>query len=605
MIYALIPILFLFMLFNLCNNKIKSFIYALTIWASVLYLVTELLSFFNLINRTSLLVFWLVFNLILYLVGRKRKCKLNLSFLLDKYKIAILIVFGILLVGDYIVVPYNWDSMTYHLPRIMFWAQNSSVAHFPTYDSRMLTSPVLAEFVNLHNYVLIGSDKLFNFVQGFSFIGIVFLIASICKVLNLDKKVTYLACFLFMSMPIAMAESLTTQVDLFSTVWALAFVCLSLDLMNKDKIVVRDEIFNLITLGLIMGLGYLSKPSVCLMMLVFGIALLIVRIKHKDGINVYLLCPIIIGVVALFIVSFEIVRNLNTFGAISDPIAGERQLVGTLAPNYLIINFLKNFLFQLGLPFIYQSYGITYMFIAFIGSLIGVDINDPLIAEDGMVYSIPAATDIICDTAIATLVCALLIIVLALCVIRKKKLDLFDKASLISFVAFLFILRWERYESRYVLTYLALLCVFVSKKLYEVNINVIFERVIYLGIILSICWFVVYFPRLYSEPSIFKRPDGYFASNIEIKDEWLNLSEYINGQDIKTVTIKSNDNYYTYPIFALCNLEHVECYSDGVSSDYVPDAIVYLGTCDDEIDYHNHTYKVTYVSNEYHVLIRD
>ena len=32
MIYALIPILFLFMLFNINNDKIKSFIYALTIW---------------------------------------------------------------------------------------------------------------------------------------------------------------------------------------------------------------------------------------------------------------------------------------------------------------------------------------------------------------------------------------------------------------------------------------------------------------------------------------------------------------------------------------------------------------------------------------------
>ena len=80
MIYALIPILFLFMLFNLCNNKIKSFIYALTIWASVLYLVTELLSFFNLINRTSLLVFWLVFDLVLYLAGRKRNASLIYPF---------------------------------------------------------------------------------------------------------------------------------------------------------------------------------------------------------------------------------------------------------------------------------------------------------------------------------------------------------------------------------------------------------------------------------------------------------------------------------------------------------------------------------------------
>ena len=86
----------------------------------LLYLVTELLSLFNLTNRTSLLVFWLILDLILYLVSRKRKCKLNLSFSLDKYKIAALIIFCLVLIGDFIVVPYNWDSMTYHLPRIMF-----------------------------------------------------------------------------------------------------------------------------------------------------------------------------------------------------------------------------------------------------------------------------------------------------------------------------------------------------------------------------------------------------------------------------------------------------------------------------------------------------
>ena len=271
----------------------------------------------------------------------------------------------------------------------------------------------------------------------------------------------------------------------------------------------------------------------------------------------------------------------------------------------MIINFLKNVLFQLGLPFIYQKVGPAYRIITLIGGLIGVDINDPLIAEDGMVYSIPAATDIICDTAIATLLCVLLIITLVLCAIRKKKLDVFDVTALISFVAFLFILRWERFESRYVLTYLALLCVLASKKLYEVNINVIFERAIYLGIILSICWFVAYFPRLYSEPSIFKRPDGYFASNIEIKDEWLNLSEYINGQDIKTVSIASYDRNYTYLIFALCNLEHVECFADGVSNEYKPDAIVYIGECDEIVNYHGYTYKLDYISNDYHVLVKE
>ncbi len=605
MIYALIPITFLYMLFNLDNSKIKSFIYALTIWGSTLYLITEILSFFNSINRISLLAFWIIFDLILFIIGRKRKCRLDISFEFDKHKVGILIIFVLLLVGDFIVVPFNWDSMTYHLARIMFWAQNGSVAHFPTYDSRMLTSPVFAEFVNLHNYVLVGSDRFFNYVQGFSFIGIVLLIVAICKTLDLDKRVIYLAVFLFMSMPIALAEALTTQVDLVSTFWALAFVCLCLDLMKKDKIVLKDEIFNLVILGLIMGLGYESKPSVCLMMLVFGISLLIVRIKHKDGLDVYLLCPIIIGVVAVFVVSFEIMRNINTFGAISDPIVGERQLIGTLLPNYLIINFLKNFFFQFGIPFVYQSQGPAYKFISFIGGLIGVDINDPLIAEDGMTYTVPAASDIGCDTAIATLLCVLLIIVLIICVIKKKKLDLFDKASLISFVLFLFILRWEKFESRYVLTYLTLICIVVSKKLYEFNIKALFEKIIYLGIVLSICWFIAYFPRLYSLANVFVRPDGYFAGNYKIKDEWLDLCDYINGSDIKTISISSYDGYYTYPIFALCDLDHVECFVEGVSEDYIPDAIVYLGNCDDEIDYHGKAYKLSYASNNFHVLVME
>ena len=608
MIYALIPIIFLFILFNLNNNRIKSFIYALTIWGSVLYLFTELLSFFNLLNKKSLLIFWLILDLILFIICRKRKCKLNLSFTLDKYKIGILIIFALLLIGDYIVVPFNWDSLTYHLSRIMMWAQNKSVGHFTTYDSRMLTSPVLAEFVNLHNYILTGSDKFFNYVQGFSFIAIVLLMIGICKTLKLEKKVIYLS--LFISMPIAMAESLTTQVDLFSTVWALIFICLSLDLMNKDKIIVRNELFNLIILGLSMGLGYLSKPSVCLMMLMFALALLIVRIKHKDGINIYLFCPIIIGIVALFIASFEIVRNLNTFNAISDPVAGKRQLIGTLFPNYLIINFLKNFFFQIGIPFIYQdNKGLIYRIIAFIGKLIGVDINDPLIAEDGMIYCIPDATNIGCDTAIASLVCILLIIVLVLCIIRKKKFDLFDKASLISFIAFLFILRWERYESRYILAYFSLICIFVSKKLYEVNISGLFEKIIYLGIILSICWFILYFPKRYSSPNVFVRPDGYFALNSNIKDEWLDLTTYINNSDIKTVSIASLDAYYTYPIFVLCDLDRIEMIANNKTAiyddlDYVPDALVIIGTnIDNWYSYHNHNYVLSYENDTCYIFI--
>ncbi len=366
MLFGIIPIVLLFLIFNKNNSNTKSFLYSLTIWGGILFGITEILSLFKGITKTNLLIFWIILDLLLFILAIKNKHKLAINIKFNKKTIFIFFVCLIIIIADVIIVPYNWDSMTYHLPRIMMWSLNKSVAHFTTYDYRMISSLVLAEFVNLNEYVLTGSDKFFNLLQGFSFISIVILIICISKTIKLDDNVTYLSIFLFISMPIALAESLTTQVDLFSTIWPFIFVCICLDLINKDKFNIKDNLFDLVILGLSMGLGYNSKPSVCLMMVVFGIILLITRIKHKDGLKVYLISPIIIALIAFMLVLPEIIRNLNTFNSISAGVVGERQLVGTLLPNYLIINFLKNLLFQLGLPFIRilstLLYGVVFVF---------------------------------------------------------------------------------------------------------------------------------------------------------------------------------------------------------------------------------------------------
>lgn len=68
-------------------------------------------------------------------------------------------------------VPYNWDSMTYHLTRIVHWVQNGSVAHYACHDISQISGPPLAEFVNLHVYVLSGNtDYLVNLLQAASYI---------------------------------------------------------------------------------------------------------------------------------------------------------------------------------------------------------------------------------------------------------------------------------------------------------------------------------------------------------------------------------------------------------------------------------------------------
>lgn len=64
----------------------------------------------------------------------------------------------------------NWDSMTYHLPRIMHWLQNESLYHYPTGMPRQLFQSPYSEYVILHTIGLSGGDGFANGVQWFALI---------------------------------------------------------------------------------------------------------------------------------------------------------------------------------------------------------------------------------------------------------------------------------------------------------------------------------------------------------------------------------------------------------------------------------------------------
>jgi hypothetical protein len=59
-----------------------------------------------------------------------------------------------------LLMPANaQDVMTYHLPRVLHWAQGASLEPFPTHDSRQLYHPPFAELVDLHFLLLSGGDR--------------------------------------------------------------------------------------------------------------------------------------------------------------------------------------------------------------------------------------------------------------------------------------------------------------------------------------------------------------------------------------------------------------------------------------------------------------
>ena len=58
----------------------------------------------------------------------------------------------------FVAPPNNYDSMTYHLGRVVHWIQNHSVQHYPTNIDRQLFMPPWAEFAITHFYLLSTDD---------------------------------------------------------------------------------------------------------------------------------------------------------------------------------------------------------------------------------------------------------------------------------------------------------------------------------------------------------------------------------------------------------------------------------------------------------------
>ena len=500
-------------------------------------------------------------------------------------------------------VPFNWDSMTYHLPRVFHWAQNASVAHYATHISRQNSSPVLDEFVLLHIYLLSGeNDSFLNLVQCISFLLNGVLVYKIAEKLHLPRPWRIFSSVLFFSSPIAFMESVTTQNDLFACFWALAFVWLILDFYSPQHKLQWDRatIGKVIVLGVQVALGYLAKPNVCIVMAFFVLGLLIVCIHRKDHLGTILrLLPLSVMPMILMLTP-ELLRNYASYHAISASEAGARQLVGSLKPNYLLVNLLKDYTYNLPIEHIPHLSDLLYRGVVKIAALLHVDLNDPAIAEDGTVFFIPTDMQLNCDMAINPLVFWLLpICVFCMILFHRKVWKKFDYEarlywgiSVFSLLTFCGILRWEPFITRYMIVFIGVACPAIALVLQYCGPKK-WGQYALRGVLYLLCLhsFVTLFPanrNMMCTTSDASRNQGYFAFHTDLTDSYQFWCDYIADQEMTEVGLVCGINDYEFPLNRMLTdvtrMEHVnvanssETYED---TNFHPEVIIRIGSMDE------------------------
>jgi hypothetical protein len=171
---------------------------------------------------------------------------------------ALVIVGSATLLVALVCPPNNWDSQTYHLPRIEHWIQNRSFDFYLTHIDRQLIYPGLAEALILPLRLLSGGDRWDNLLQWLAGAGSVFLVGRIALALGASRRGIAFARLIAATLPIGILESSSTQNDLVVTFFLL---CMAERLLAwRGSLSAKDAAFFAIATGLALatkGTAYL------------------------------------------------------------------------------------------------------------------------------------------------------------------------------------------------------------------------------------------------------------------------------------------------------------------------------------------------------------
>ncbi len=294
--------------------------------------------------------------------------------------------------------PNNWDAMVYHLPRVMHWIQNRSVAHYPSLEVRQLAFMPGASYWVMQFHLLSGGDRFANFPQWLAFLGCILGTSLLADQgsgqQGFEQRAGWLATLLCASLPMAVMQSTTPQTDLLTAFW---LVCLAYFVGDEpphmqhrqetwqasrqrkgQRLVAwfsQHQYYGWIAASL--GLGIVTKQTAW----IFSIPILLVLTWRIAGWHWRSSSPVaatfragmvvsLISITSLVLVLPSCWRNVQTFGSFSGGTHGTtNDGWGFVA---LVSNLLKNLALSIPLPGYWQTIAAIHQHV------LHTDIDSPL-----------------------------------------------------------------------------------------------------------------------------------------------------------------------------------------------------------------------------------
>ena len=265
---------------------------ATAFWTALLTVIVEAVSLGRALNQPGLMAGWAVGNAIVWAVWLGLRGGAGPVPQRSKPPwdaVVMLAVAGAFLaalgVFALVFVSANYDAMTYHLPRVLYWLQQGSVEHFATNDERQIFNTPWPGFLQANLWLLTGGLTLANLPQWFALAGTMLAASWLAGAMMPSGtlpatvwRAETLAALLVVTIPMVLTESISTANDVLVTFWFAVLAVATWLVWHEPR-----RAGHWLLAGLALGLGVAAKSTMIFYGFPFGLVLLWALWRQTDA----------------------------------------------------------------------------------------------------------------------------------------------------------------------------------------------------------------------------------------------------------------------------------------------------------------------------------